>query len=243
VVVLAVKHHTAFANAVSWLDNHEGAVTVLLTAVLIAVTAYYAIQNAHMVGEMRRARLAALMPKLAIEFQFIGPVTATVAIRNVGPGAALDIDVRLIYERVQNGREAPERRWRRNVLSSGEQFDFGIPGETQGQIDSLASAYRAIRLVGKMKDAAGSEHKVDESFEDLAEWREVLEQAHVRWSAADPERRLAEALDSRFGSQFKNVTTAINGVASVLGQLQPASGDRPWRRRFARPLRLRQRQT
>jgi hypothetical protein len=131
-----------------------------------------------MVGEMRRARLAALVPKLAIEFHYLAASIATVAVRNVGPGAAIDIDVRLIYEPTQSGQEAPERRWRRNVLASGEQFDFLDPGASQNNIDALSSTYKAIRLVGTMKDAIGSEYTVEESFENLAEWWEVFQQAH-----------------------------------------------------------------
>jgi hypothetical protein len=37
------------ATAVNYLDEHSGAFTAFLTAVLIAVTIYYAVQNARMV--------------------------------------------------------------------------------------------------------------------------------------------------------------------------------------------------
>lgn len=223
-MLIPAAHHSAFANAVAWLDKHQGAVTAALTAVLVLITGYYAWQNRRMVGEMRRARLAVLVPKLALEFHYLGPMTATVAIQNVGPGAALDIDVRLIYEPVQAGQEAPERRWRRNVLASGEQFDFLDPAGIQNNIGALSSKYKAIRLVGTMKDAIGSKHTVEESFEDLAEWWEVLQQAHARWAASDPERRLADALANKFDSRIKNVTGAIDRVAATIDELRTANG-------------------
>jgi hypothetical protein len=105
------------------LDRHQGASTALLTAVLILVTIYYAFQNRAMVKEMKHARDAALLPKLALDFHRLAPTAMTAAIKNVGPGAAVDIDVRLVWDAIGGG-PAPERRWRRSILSPGEQTDF-----------------------------------------------------------------------------------------------------------------------
>jgi hypothetical protein len=44
------------ASIITSLDKHQGASTAVLTAVLVAVTVYYALQNKRMVGEMQRAR-------------------------------------------------------------------------------------------------------------------------------------------------------------------------------------------
>jgi hypothetical protein len=44
------------ASIVSSLDQHQGAATAVLTAVLVAVTVYYAVQNKRMVGEMQQSR-------------------------------------------------------------------------------------------------------------------------------------------------------------------------------------------
>src|SRR5947209_8071758 len=88
------RRRSAHATIViSGLHKHHGFAPVLLTAALILVTGYYAFQNRRMVGEMRRAREVAVMPKLAIEFAFFGPMNVNVAIKNIGPGVALDVDV------------------------------------------------------------------------------------------------------------------------------------------------------
>jgi hypothetical protein len=190
VLLPIVAHHE---SAITWLDKHQGAATVLLTAVLIGVTIYYAIQNARMVGEMRRAREIAVLPKLAVDLNFLGPMNAAVAVRSVGPGPALDIVVRLIYEPTNLDDDPPERRWRRNLLASGERLEFFPPGGANAtNIDSLSVTYRAIALKGSMRDATGIEHTVDERFDDLAEWRQVLETASLRITS-EPEQRLARA--------------------------------------------------
>jgi hypothetical protein len=86
------------ATIIDYLDDHAGAFTALLTAVLIAVTTYYAAQNRRMVKEMAATRELSILPKLALEFLRLGPTAMDVLVKNVGPGPALDIEVRLILE-------------------------------------------------------------------------------------------------------------------------------------------------
>jgi hypothetical protein len=186
------------ATFIDYMDDHSGAFTAILTAVLILVTIYYAIQNQRMVGEMRKSRELAILPSLALEFHRLGPNSMTLAIKNVGPGAALDIDVQMIYEPVAGGAaEREERRWRSNVMASGEAHDFMPPGELSNNLNTLTESFQAIRLRGTMKDAAGKQHTVDASFSDLPEWREVLGGAHQRW-VDEPERRMAKAFADKF---------------------------------------------
>ncbi len=186
------------ASILSDLNDNAGGATALLTAVLIAVTAYYAWQNRRMVGETQATRELAILPKLALEMHGLGPTAMTVAVRNVGPGPALRVDVRLVYEPLNAGSPPAESRWRRNVLSPTEQFDFMPPGDLNNNLNTLPAAFKAIRLVGEMKDASGRAHMVDERFEDLPARREMLGGANQRWTAADPERRFAEELHKKF---------------------------------------------
>jgi hypothetical protein len=82
-----------YADLFGSLDRHQGASTAILTAALVAVTVFYAWQNRKMVGEMKKARDATILPKLALDLHALGPTVFDLAIKNVGPGAALDIDV------------------------------------------------------------------------------------------------------------------------------------------------------
>jgi len=213
------------ATIIDYLDEHSGAFAAVLTAVLIAVTTYYAIQNRRMVGEMRKARNAAILPKLALEFHPLGSTAMTVVIKNVGPGAALDLDVRVVYDPVGEGHQPQEARWRRNILASGEQYDFLPPGGVNDNVNQLPATYKAVRLVGTMKDAAGATHDVDEAFDDLAEWRKVLGEAHQRFTYPDAEKRLAEELSKKFARPLKDVRTGLQDVARAVYRLAPPDSD------------------
>ena len=213
------------ATVIEYLDDHAGAFTALLTAALILVTTYYAVQNRRMVKEMARTRELSILPKLALEFHRLGPTAMTVAVVNVGPGAALAIDVRMIYEPSDEGGHDEERRWWQNVLASGERRDFMPPGELNGNLNTLTATYRAIRLVGTMKDAAGKTHVIDEAFAELSEWREVLGGAHQRFVAADPERRLAEELAKKFDKPTSALTAQLSNIAGAIGRITPPDRD------------------
>jgi hypothetical protein len=194
------------------LDKHQGAAVALMTAALVLVTAFYAVQNYRMVAEMQRSRGLAILPKLAVEFHRLGPTAMTVAIKNVGPGAALAVDVRLMYDPLDHEQFGPQVRWRRSVLAPGEQSDFMPPGGVNDSVNTLPNTYRSIRLVGSMLDAAGNRHNVEERLENLREWRGLLHAAHERWVDPDRERRLAGELESasrpRLGSYGRRSTTS-----------------------------------
>lgn len=204
------------ATFIDSLDQHQGASTALLTGVLVLITGYYAFQNRAMVQEMKHARDAALLPKLALDFHRLGPTAMTLAIRNVGPGAALDVDVTVTWEPLTEG-SPPQQRWRRNVLAHGEQADFMPPGETvNDSLNHLPMTYRRVLLDGTMKDAAGKEHTVAEVFEDLKEWRKVLGDAHQRYVIPDAEKRAADEFAKRFEPHLRGMQQALREVAARL---------------------------
>jgi hypothetical protein len=183
--------------------------TVILTAALVLITAYYAWTNRRVLEEMGAAREAAVLPKLALEFHRLGPTVVDLAIRSVGPGAALDIDVAVEWVPADEDAKAPTIRWRRNLLSPGEQVELFPPGDLNGNLDTLPTIYRDIRLRGSMEDVLGKSHTVDEAFGNITEWRDLLGDAHESWKPPEPERRLAEAL----GREFKSPLTGLGDAA------------------------------
>lgn len=213
------------ASIIDTLDRHQGASTAILTAALVVVTAYYAVMNRAMVKEMRRARDSALLPKLALDFHRLGPTVVTLAIKNVGPGAALDVDVSAVWDPIAGG-ESCGRRWRRSVLAPGEEVDFIPPGNgLNDNLNVLPASYERVRLVGTMKDAAGNGHMVAETFEDLAEWREVLGAARQRYVTEDSERRAAEELHKKFDRALRDLDQSIRKVATAIAALSPRNED------------------
>lgn len=136
-----------YADLFGSLDRHQGASTAILTAALVAVTVFYAWQNRKMVGEMKKARDATILPKLALDLHTLGPTVFDLAIKNVGPGAALDIDVQTEWMPVDESAAAPGVRWRRNILSPGGQVELFPPGELSGNHESLPETYKEVRQV------------------------------------------------------------------------------------------------
>lgn len=173
----------------------------ILTAVLVVVTAYYAWQTFQMVGEMRASREVAVLPKLAIELATIGPNAVDVALMNVGPGPALDVDVSLRFEpRDGVELEAFDVRWKASVMASGDQQQFAAARTDDEasymQWDELSAAFAAIRLTGECTDALGNVRAAEDII-DLGQLKRLVEggeAAMALWRHPDPERRLAKAL-------------------------------------------------
>lgn len=221
------------ADIISWLNTNQGAATAVLTAVLIIVTIYYAFATGQMVGEMRRAREVTLLPKLAVELHHIGPMHVDALIKNVGPGAAFGVDVTLIYDASKPERASLERRWRRNVIASGEQFEF-LPPRDAMDFRALAAEYTSIRLIGTMRDAFGKQHKVDEELRDIGEWQQLLEKAVVRW-VQEPDERLAKELGDRLDRSARDSTRDLTrSLERIVGQLREL-GQPPTENRTATP--------
>ncbi len=151
--------------------------SLVLTAALVAVTTYYAVQNHRMVSEMRASRKLTVLPKLAAELNVLGPQHADILLRNVGPGPALDVDVMIVLEPTSPATLTPDkRRFRAKVMAPGEQHEFLPQSPERGgmvAIDTLTMHYSAVRVRGTMRDALGDVHQVDEAMEDLAEWRQL----------------------------------------------------------------------
>ena len=149
-----------------------------LTGVLVLITAYYAWTNRTAVAEMAEARRQAVMPKLAITLDPFGPTYSKVKLLNVGQGAALDINVELLFEvDGQGGYPGDRRHWRRHVVAPREAADFDVPDSPSGGLmdnEQLVKTFRRVRLTGQMKDVLGATHVVDETIDRLDEWLDML---------------------------------------------------------------------
>jgi hypothetical protein len=202
------------ATVFSYLDKHQGGFTAILTLCLVGITFYYAIQNRRMVAEMKKARDATILPKLAIDLHALGPNAVALAIKNVGPGAALDIDVRTEWVPAFTSLEVAGKRWRKNLMASGEQVVLFPPGELGGNLTPLTETYREVRLRGELKDVGGRVREVDEAFEDLAQWAKVIhDQA---WKNPDQEIRAADAMAKKFEPALKNLAKAVSQIADAI---------------------------
>jgi hypothetical protein len=196
--------------------------TEVLTAVLVVITGFYAWQNYRMANEMRAARGVAVLPKLSISLGMVGPQYGFVYLTNVGPGAALDVDIGITF--VPHDEDADphviELVWTTNVMAPGETHSF-IPrkhpdGDNVGdgevcKIDELTAKYRDIRLMGTYRDALGTAHRADDTRKDLDAWWDFQKESGVAWRHPDPDYRFGSTLADRLHQKFSRHNRTIEG--------------------------------
>lgn len=177
--------------------------TQVLTAALVLVTAYYALQNRKIVKEMAAARAVSVMPKVALVWTMAAADLGFPTIKNVGPGPALDVEIAVRFQPLA-GKEDKEivRQWTASVLAPGEEKQF-LPLRTVGdnlmRTETLANTYASVVLTGSYRDALGTEHAADDALADIAEWRRVTGEAVARWQEPDFAKRLANELAKKLG--------------------------------------------
>jgi hypothetical protein len=190
----------------------------LLTGVLVLITGYYAWQNRKMVQEMAAARRISVLPKLVLEWTMASPVLGLPTLKNVGPGPALDVDISIHFEPLQEGGQPEVREWTASVVVSGEERQFLPPsGAGDGLLDTeaLARTYSRVVLTGHYRDALGESQVADDVLPHIAEWRSISKEALARWEEPDPAKRLAKELAERLGKKV-----LVPALKSIEGQLR-----------------------
>jgi hypothetical protein len=174
----------------------------LIAGVLVLITGYYAIQTHRMVTEMKRARVLAVVPKIAIDLDFERAGMTRVEIRNVGQGPALDADLAVEFIPA-TGSEAEHvsRAWKPKLITPGE-VHFFLPPTIPSA--GFASDFERVDFRGTFRDSLGTMYRVEESIADLT----------ARW---DEERA-----SGRMFSQgtIEQVVDALHEIHGVLQQIQ-----------------------
>jgi hypothetical protein len=176
--------------------NLNSGITLLLTAVLVLATIYYAKKTRDMVGEMRDSRRLSVLPKMVIDVEWLGPQHCVIVATNVGTGAALNADLRITFEPRDEQQPSVVRRWRDNVIAPGERLRFwpSAPDNDTPTAEELGKQYPRISLAGQVQDALGHIHRVDHSLDDLAELRAVAEASNYM-PQDEPVQKIAKSLE------------------------------------------------
>ena len=139
----------------------------VLTAVLIAVTTWYADRTHAMVREMQAARAAQLQPKLVLTMDKFSSLHFTPRIVSAGAGAAFSVNVTTTLE-----PDGPSGPFVSSVLSvgRGQSLLFREP-TTKAVLASVDDfkKYKTVSLKGSCADASGNRLDVDETL-DLTEY-------------------------------------------------------------------------
>lgn len=169
-----------------------------LTAVLVAVTAYYAWQNRRVVAEMKRATDLAIEPSIVLRPQILVPGKYVMfRAQNVGGGAAVGLEAEVRFEGVSTDAEAlAPYRWHAPSLASQEHADLYArerPNAKMLEVSELVHRAAVVRLVGHCFDVLGRRHEIDASL-PIADWWAVIQQAGQRFEEST-ERRLGQIAD------------------------------------------------
>lgn len=137
---------------------------LILTAVLVLVTGYYAWQTRQTVNEMKSARATQVMPRLVPTLAKLPGAQVLLRVVNAGAGPAFNVDVELLLE-----PDGEPIRYIAPVMSPGEYQDFFAPGKGPGgseiQLAAISSVWQTLRLRGACSDALGNAHSMDESLD------------------------------------------------------------------------------
>jgi hypothetical protein len=148
------------------------------TLVLVLITAYNAWQTHRMVREMRDSRVAAHRPRIIPVIEYDEAKRGFIWIENLGPGAALDIDVTLTFE----PRSRPFRL-RCNLLRAGDRRNWNPSSSHEGE--KLRQEYHPdaqlpndtdIRLDGSCRDTLGQVWLINERITVLGKWEMLPKQ-------------------------------------------------------------------
>jgi hypothetical protein len=163
------------------------AASILLTAALVVITGYYALQTRRTVDEMRRARGANLLPSVTLSLEHPGGAHGFIVLTNPGAGPAIDVDLVMSYE-----PGGPQVRWSNPCLFVGQTERFLAPEQTTLMAD-LISKYERIVLRATYKDALGDRHQSEQTLDIKTYWELNVAATHLLHD--DYEKKAAEELE------------------------------------------------
>lgn len=187
-------------RAVTAVVGEANAVT-FATIVLVLITGYYALQNRVMAQEMRAGRLQSVLPVITLDLIPLGALNMMAGVRNVGAGAALDLDLRLIFVPKDSERESEVRHIRVPYLGPGETFEYLPPEDDRGEwtFEALGRTLAAVRLKGSVTDVLDQQHPVLREVAEIDERQRLLRESRRRRNEAPDERAVRELEKIRKG--------------------------------------------
>jgi hypothetical protein len=164
----------------------------ILTGFLAAAALVYAGFAGWAAWEMRETRRLSVRPKLALQVLPHGPTHGHLALKNLGPGAALEVDVTLRFEPLGESRP-----WRTDVLVPGEQAEFEFPSPAvDAPPFSFADLERdkvRVLLQGSARDVGWKKHTVWDEV-DASAWSSTVERSRQLY-VKPPMQRIADELE------------------------------------------------
>ena len=142
--------------------------SIILTAALVLITTYYAWQTRRTVEEMRKARGAALRPRLTLSFEYPGAKIVFPVIANDGVGPAMQVEAEIRYE-----PDGPTIVWKAPVMAVGERHKMRFPDNDKSP--SGDAPYEQVSFFTRCIDALGDPVIVEEVLRPQEYWEALVE--------------------------------------------------------------------
>lgn len=160
---------------------------------LVLITGYYAWQTRRTVMEMHASRLLVMMPKIVLDLEMADPIIARIAVRNVGSGPALDLDITVTFNaRALGGAQSESRHWATAFVAAGEHHEL-LPPETTPYVDQLVSSFGSISMKGSATDCLGGRLEINHELNVERVWR--LQVGARQRFRRDPLERMADDIE------------------------------------------------
>jgi hypothetical protein len=173
----------------------------ILTGLLAAAALVYAGFAGWAAWEMRETRRLSIRPKLALQVLPHGLNHGHLALTNLGPGAALEVDVMLTFEPLGESRP-----WRTDILVPGERAEFMFPSPAVDappfNFADLERENVRVLLEGSARDVGWNKHAVRDEV-DASAWSSTVERSRQLYVKPPMQRigdeleRIRNALESR----------------------------------------------
>lgn len=159
----------------------------------------------------------AVLPRLGIKFHPVSPTITFIRVMSLGPGAAMDVDVEVVFVPRKEDVFEIRRRIQVSVMATGDTADvMPVPSVNAEIMDTatLATLFDRIELIGTIRDVTDAPHDVHDVLPDLSEWLDIRKEAILSWSHPNFERRLAKELAEQLDK------TSLGKIAKGIDQLR-----------------------
>ena len=165
-------------NSIPSFHFTDSQLMIIVTLILVGVTAYYAVQT-KTVNEMKKASELSILPFLKPTLNQIGPVALDLMIQNIGNGPAQNI--KLEYE--LEGKIETQKKYEKILLKPNEKEEFFIPiskTETQTNYEYFKNNKTILNIKGEYEDVLGKSHTCNDKI-NVTEYVKQMESNKVRY--------------------------------------------------------------
>jgi hypothetical protein len=167
--------------------------TIILTAALVGVTIYYAIQTRRSVHAVEKSTKTQFKPFIKSHIKFIGPNDIVLELRNIGKGPARDLEIDFQVNKTIDSRRAMKE----HLLIPEDFKELPISLNKTDTITDVAffkNNLTQIDIIGKYKDIFNKTQTFEENL-NVTEYLTQFDRTIILYNE-NPLKNIARSLES-----------------------------------------------